>query len=81
MLVNKSLIYLRKKIYKIYAHTFKRIFLTNESIMVTNGLQEGLFGNFIWFFNFGHLFLSIFENQIYFLEKMKNPIYIIFKPT
>jgi len=35
----------------------------------------------LWVFNFGHLFLSIFQNLIHFLEKNIQTIYIIFKVT
>ena len=54
---------------KFYRHTFRIIFSVIQSIMITKLEKEGLFQNFFWEFIFGHLFLSIFENQITFINR------------
>jgi len=51
---------------KFYRNTFLPQNFEIYSIMLRNLEKEGLFQNYFGIFNFGHFFLSIFENQGYF---------------
>jgi len=48
--------------------------------MIRNVKYEGLFEKVFWFFNFGHLFLSIFQNPSdFFIRIFKQYIYYCLK--
>ena len=60
---------------KKYRNTLFQGLNNFETIMLTLCELECLFQNFIWVFIFGHLFLSIFQNQIDFWESFRDQFF------
>jgi hypothetical protein len=60
---------------KSYGNTFFHTLKDFVSNMVSSNELECLFQNFFQVFNFGHLFLSIFENQIDFWESNRDQFF------